>query len=198
MVFLEAWLAGCPLVGRNLPEISADFVDAGMQYDGMYEELRVPLELVDEFAAREGLGHMSRATCQQYGRSPDSSGVIQHKLDEVFTSSLVDFARLTPPLQRELIARTSNDQDAADLIRESNPWLNESTWVDSSTNSDMIRANAEIVRTEFSPQAVGARLGQIYQAMMEGPFGGNVTPLNGANAILDRFLDIRRLHPIRL
>ena len=54
MVFLETWLAGLPLIGRDLPEITADFMAAGLRWDGLAPALNVPLDWVgrQEFAAR--------------------------------------------------------------------------------------------------------------------------------------------------
>ena len=39
MVFLEAWLAGKPLIGRDLPEITREFKAAGMTFGGLYDSL---------------------------------------------------------------------------------------------------------------------------------------------------------------
>lgn len=50
MVFLEAWLAGKPLIGRDLPEITREFKAAGMRFDGMWDELRAPANLDEDFA----------------------------------------------------------------------------------------------------------------------------------------------------
>ena len=38
MVFLESWLFGMPIVGRDLP-VSKDFRDAGIKFDGLYKNL---------------------------------------------------------------------------------------------------------------------------------------------------------------
>ena len=40
MVFLESWLAECPLLGRDLPEITRDFVEAG-GVSGVVEEIQL-------------------------------------------------------------------------------------------------------------------------------------------------------------
>lgn len=49
MVFLEAWLADKPLIGRDLPEITREFKAAGMKFDGMWAELRAAANLDDDF-----------------------------------------------------------------------------------------------------------------------------------------------------
>ncbi len=40
MVFLESWLFGLPIVGRDLP-VSRDFRDAGVKFDGLYQRLNL-------------------------------------------------------------------------------------------------------------------------------------------------------------
>ena len=55
MVFLEAWLAGRNLVGRDLPEITADFVEAGIQLDSLFARLPVPIDWVGKDNLLESL-----------------------------------------------------------------------------------------------------------------------------------------------
>ena len=41
-VFHEPWLAGKPLIGRNIPRVTADFTAEGMQLDHLYDHLLIP------------------------------------------------------------------------------------------------------------------------------------------------------------
>ncbi|TWT93382.1 Phosphoglycolate phosphatase [Botrimarina colliarenosi] len=50
MVFLEAWLAGKPLIGRDLPEITREFKAAGMRFRSLWAELRAAESLENDFA----------------------------------------------------------------------------------------------------------------------------------------------------
>ena len=50
MVFLEAWLAGKPLIGRDLPEITAEFKAAGMRFHSLWSEFRPAACLEADFA----------------------------------------------------------------------------------------------------------------------------------------------------
>lgn len=49
MVFLEAWLAGKPLIGRDLPEITREFKAVGIEFPGMWEEMRAAANLDSDF-----------------------------------------------------------------------------------------------------------------------------------------------------
>jgi hypothetical protein len=44
MVFLEPWLAGTPVAGRNLPCITADLMRYGMELPGLYDHILVQTE----------------------------------------------------------------------------------------------------------------------------------------------------------
>jgi FMN phosphatase YigB (HAD superfamily) len=50
MVFLEAWLAGKPLIGRDLPEITREFKAAGMRFRSLWTEFRAAACLESDFA----------------------------------------------------------------------------------------------------------------------------------------------------
>ncbi|TWT46806.1 HAD family hydrolase [Botrimarina hoheduenensis] len=63
MVFLEAWLAGKPLVGRDLPEITREFKAVGMAFNSLWEELRAAEHLEQDFG-RLTPGAQMRVLCQ--------------------------------------------------------------------------------------------------------------------------------------
>ncbi|MEQ8849367.1 HAD family hydrolase [Botrimarina sp.] len=50
MVFLEAWLAGRPLVGRDLPDITSEFKEAGVRFNGMYDDITLAFKQREDFA----------------------------------------------------------------------------------------------------------------------------------------------------
>jgi FMN phosphatase YigB (HAD superfamily) len=50
LVFLEAWLAGKPLIGRDLPEITREFKAAGMRFRSLWTEFRAAACLESDFA----------------------------------------------------------------------------------------------------------------------------------------------------
>jgi glycosyltransferase involved in cell wall biosynthesis len=198
MVFLEAWLVGRMLVGRNLPEITSDFVQAGISLEGLYDRLAVPLELVDEEAWRRDMQQAYRRVCAAYRQAPAAPREVDSQLDELAAASSVDFAFMSVPLQRDLIARVSRDQAVADEILARNPRLEAALRVDSVAQRDTIRQSAEAVRNGFSLGVIGRRLADLYDIVFRSRADSQLTRLPCAEAILNRFLDIRRLHPLRV
>ena len=96
MVFLESWLAGRPLVGRDLPEISADFVAAGMRLNGLRPRLSVPLEWVNRRTFSETLTSLYASCLQSFGHSAADSATVAAQVKELVSDGTVDFAMLDP------------------------------------------------------------------------------------------------------
>ncbi|MBV8265505.1 MAG: glycosyltransferase family 4 protein, partial [Planctomycetaceae bacterium] len=82
MVFLESWLAGRPLVGRDLPEISADVVAAGMRFNGLRPRLSVPLEWVSRRAFSEALTRLYAWCLQSFGQGAADSTTLAAQVEE--------------------------------------------------------------------------------------------------------------------
>lgn len=198
MVFLEAWLAGRPLVGRNLPEITADFVEQGIAFDPLYDRLAVPLELIDARQARDELAATYRAVCGEYGQSAVEGNVLERQIDELIVDNTIDFACLDSKLQQSLIERVVEDRVDGERLLAANPRLAVAIEIDEELQAETIARNAEHVRQRYSLKAAGGQLVKIYQAILAGETGDNRAALPHGQAILQSFLDVRRLHPIRL
>lgn len=91
MVFLEAWLAGKPLVGRDLPEITREFKAVGMKFDGMWEELRAAGNVEADF------GRLTPAEQVQLIR---------------------ETKRVDPPLELGIATAAANVEANAAMVRE--------------------------------------------------------------------------------
>jgi glycosyltransferase involved in cell wall biosynthesis len=198
MVFLEAWLSGCPLVGRNLPEITADFSAAGIELEMLYDQLRIPLSMVDRKTVCERLLNTYHAVSASYNQPLIEQATLQRQLDQLMDDGCVDFAFLDGPLQEDVIRAVAGSTRLIDIVLDANPKLNQTFRIDPDTTAEMIEKYADIVREKFSVQSAGRQLRQVYQRVGHSPGGGNVEPLPRGQAILNSFLNIRRLHPIRL
>lgn len=51
MAFLEPWLYGTPVVGRNLPDVTRDFMDAGVSFPFLYDHINaISIWSIKDFA----------------------------------------------------------------------------------------------------------------------------------------------------
>jgi glycosyltransferase involved in cell wall biosynthesis len=198
MVFLESWLAAQPLVGRNLPAITADFVDQGIQLPWQYDELGVPQHWLDGHVLRAQWLETYRSVCRAYRVAPAADDELSRRMDALLARATVDFAALPYTMQTAVICRVWSDPGAAAELLEANVRLSAIRDVESASASNVILANARSIRQHYSLQAIGQRLVSVYQALAGGPPPDRLEPLPAGREILDAFLDIRRLHPIRM
>ena len=186
MVFLEAWLADRPLLGRDLPHVTADFKAEGLQLPGLYEALTVPLGWADGFAGR------FRAGCEKLladYRRPWEEAAFGAALAAKTAGGRVDFADLDEPLQEAVIRRLADDPAARGEVRSAEPDPGRPT-------DGVVRANAAVVRNRYSLAGSGRRLRAVYDAVLSSPIG-EVEPPPRPGAVLDAFLDLRTFRLIR-
>lgn len=149
MVFLEAWLVGKPLVGRDLPEITREFKAAGIIFDGLIDSITCP---------------------------PD--------WDE-------DFGKLKPVDQEGLIDRVAKEPKIAEAVASLNRQLLSAM---TTPPTDTIEANAAIVRSVYSAEAIGSRLAKLYSFDRESDC--SEVHINGRH-IHKHFRHPERLYPVR-
>ena len=198
MVFLESWLAGRPLVGRDLPEISADFVAAGMRLNGLRPRLSVPLEWVNRSTFSETLTSLYASCLQSFGHSAADSATLAAQVEELVSDGTVDFAMLDPALQSRVIGRVRDDENARRRMLDLNPWMEHSLNLSAASSAEDIRQNAEAVRRAYALDVFGPRLRDLYRAIAGSPRSDRLKSLTQPRQVLNTFLHLERFCPIRV
>ena len=109
MVYLEPWLAGKPLAGRLLPDITRDFSDSGVQFPGMYTRAMVPLHWLDTERLGRKLESAINKLLRDYGFSrQDAAAATSRWMQTLFTGDTIDFGVLDDDSQREVITYVFN------------------------------------------------------------------------------------------
>ena len=200
MVFLEGWLAGKPLVGRDLPEITNDAVAAGLRLESMYERLAVPIDWVGgQLEVREDIYQAYQWACHDYGMPVDERDEVVAELDRLMDQGTIDFAHLPTVHQQRLIRKIAGE---AKLLRSDlcalNPRLEPLLTGACDTSVETIAANAQVVRDNYSMAVMSERLRTIYGSLLDAPAGRLDAPLPSGERILADLLRLSRLHPLRL
>jgi len=187
LAFLESWLAGCPLVGRNLPEITQDFTAAGLDLGALYERLEVPLGWLDRDRLRRAMEQALTAVAAAYGRTETPAD-----LERLWASAVhdghIDFGRLDETAQEEIIRHlASNPQDRTSLRPARLP---------DTTPTDRIAHNRTLAERDYSIADYGRRLEHIYRSLSDATVDPNLGTADGT-ALLDRFLAPERLFLLR-
>ena len=197
MVFLESWLFERPLVGRDLPEITADFIAAGLRLDGLYDRLEVPTSWFDWEDYLQALLAAYSDVMQSYGRDRLSASAMQEAIDQLANEGTVDFADLNERLQQSVIRRVYDDPQSRQALLRLNPLIESALRADISHMAETIDHNKQVIQERYSLEASGRRLLELYRNVIASQRENNVEPLGQSERILDSFLDLNRFRMIR-
>lgn len=188
MAFLEPWLVGTPVCGRNLPEITAGLAEEGIVLPWSYDRLDIPLAWIGQdrllAAARDGLERNLAA----YGRHPGSND-LERLLAAWIVADRVDLGRLDESLQEEVLRRLAR---APELAVEMGP----TALPDPADLGAVVGDNQDRLQSHHNLVRYGAAVEQVYRQVM----ASAVTALESLDGevLLDRFLAPERLSLLRV
>jgi hypothetical protein len=185
LAFLEPWLAGKTIRGRDLPEITSDFSEKGIDLDGLYERIEIPLSWIDVDTFRDKLSISLQSSYRAFNRDLPGDAV-----DRAFHSAVrynqIDFGRLDEPLQEIVLETLLSDSTKRNEMEKPNL-----TTADETT----AQGNASAVSDAYGIPAYGHRLSEIYQTILA------TSPSRPASLdsdqLLDAFLDPTRFMLLR-
>jgi|GEM_PF-165071 len=199
MVFLESWLVGRPLLGRNLPEITTDFQRLGLRLPGMWDRLAVPLDWLGWQKVQERLLAAYRQVLADYQLPLQTDWA--DALEEKLADRTVDFGDLDEPLQEEVLERILSDKTGVpsprNAILEKNPAVVGVVSARLQNQELLLRENAQVVAEHFSPARLGQQLWEIYQHLAQARRNSPIEGLPQPERILESFLDLRRFRLLR-
>ena len=105
--FLEAAALGKPLVGRNLPHLTAEHARQGIRTGHLYDRLLVPTDWIDLPILEDYLTADLERTYRAY-RRPLSNQMIAATLATIIGGDYFDFGNLPEPLQQAAIERLAD------------------------------------------------------------------------------------------
>jgi hypothetical protein len=157
LAFLEPWLIGRPLVGRDLPEITSDFSRAGIDLSMLYRRIPIPLEWLDPAELRQRMRVALNASARAYGIDLPAA-----HLERAWASALengaIDFGRLDEPAQEMVLRRIVSDPSSRSELIQACPPL----------RPDMtpVASNRAVIERTFLIDGYRARLEAIYQSLI--------------------------------
>ena len=115
--FLEAAAHGKPLIGRNLPHLTAEHARHGIRAGRLYDRLLVPVDWSDLPILRDHLTTDLERNHRDYRRSL-SQQTIDATLAALVRDGYLDFGNLPEPLQQEIIERLAAPANRRILLVE--------------------------------------------------------------------------------
>ncbi|MCA9073334.1 MAG: hypothetical protein KDA84_30630, partial [Planctomycetaceae bacterium] len=192
MVFLEAWLGNRPLFGRNLPSITADFVDEGIELPTLYDRIQIPNQWIDRNQFKESVRECLNPLLEAYGLPRLNSGELDILVESKIQSGGFDFGELDEEMQMQVIQRVHANSTAREELLAENPSLDLST----ADQSELIAENKAIIREKYSLTGSGERLFAIYRNLLDSS-PSEIEPLLSSDGILSAFLDPQKFRLIR-
>jgi len=173
MAYLEPWLLGAPVVGRDLSVVTADFKKQGMRFDWLYSTLRLDLLTEELRLHTQLLLEQQKLTNAGYGRTEN-----RRECSQDTVGSEIDFGRLSGALQRKVLGR----------------WLHEGISKIRLPDLQIERALGEmnemqgLVRREYSLDAYGRKLIALYESTLLGSRVSRGSEFLDPEAVLVQFL----------
>ncbi len=187
LAFLEPWLLGRPVVGRNLPEVTGGLRDAGVDLSSLYDRLDVPVDWIGLDILRLHATTALEKYLAAYGR-PCAGADVERAIAAWVRGDKVDFGRLDEPLQQQVIERVSGSPSAAGEIEPA-------TLAASTPDVDRVAANHRVISREFGLQQYGHRMMDVYTALRAA--GDGPVEDGPAVEVLEQFLDPARFMLLR-
>jgi len=200
MVFLESWLVGRHLVGRDLPEITADFVARGVRLDSLQAHFFVPTEWIGGDDAFAGMLAGSFAeVLESYGLERIDEQTLADQARELTAGGHVDFGYLSQDTQSRAIRHVAADtQSARATLAELNPQIALLLAGPPQDTAQMIEHNRRVVSEHYNLAACGQRLLDLYGHLARSESAPSTTSLAHGDAILRELVSIRRYCPMRV
>jgi glycosyltransferase involved in cell wall biosynthesis len=187
LAFIEPWMAGRPLVGRDLPEITPDFVGAGLDLGGLYRRLDVPLDWLDQDRLRLAMDHALKDIMAAYGRE-ETPGDLERSWGNAVRSGYIDFGRLDEAAQEGVIRHLAANRRDGALLQPSD--------LSGTIPADLVARNRSVAERDYSVEGYGRRLEGIYRSLLSSPVDSDLGAADGA-VLLDQFLAPERLFLLR-
>ncbi|NRA27880.1 MAG: hypothetical protein HRU10_11615 [Opitutales bacterium] len=188
--FIEPWLFGKPLIGRDIPDITQDFKDAGINLDHMYRSIPVPLDLVPQAEQLKVKAKAAVVDAYNAYQTPIYYGAEEEAWTAMTQDDCIDFGRLDEAYQELLLKQLAADDSASffDTVR--------SAFFGQTISPERSEQNAQVGRDVFSEAGFFNNLLSIYQSLSKRTID-RVLDHIPPRAVLASFLKPERLNLLR-
>jgi hypothetical protein len=187
LAFLEPWLTGAALFGRDLPEITSDFKAEGIGLDPLYLRFEVPVKWVEE-ELRTVLRRELTAFYHAYGKVVDEQ-MQQRIWQACVRDGRVDFGCLNETMQRRVIRRILDEPGCGAELFPGRDWH------ERTVSREAVLANAQRVQSAYGTALYAQRLERMYEQLASAV--ASVPTYLSMDHVLDQFLRPERFRLLR-
>ncbi|HRQ88698.1 MAG TPA: hypothetical protein PLA50_07860 [Bacteroidia bacterium] len=185
LAYLEPWIVGKPVMGRDLPEITRDFEANGIHLGNLYRRIDVPCEWLDEAELAAAIESVLRRSYLAYD-SPLPRSAVKQTLKAWIQKGRIDFGVLDETFQIRILRKLHADPGLLDQIAI--PPLALST-------EREIAERRDLIRRIYSLDSYAGRLNAVYDRVANSPTGkvGHLA----TRKVLAQFLHPARINLLR-
>lgn len=184
LAFLEPWLFGKPVLGRDLADITRDFTDNGIALPDLYPQWRVPCRSFDAEAQAERFIKIASGVYRAYGQ-PCTEAELRSAWNSLVCDGKADFGVLDETAQAETLKASETSR-----LQEWMPPVDPNR-----IDRTVVGSNRARITELYGLSQYGTSLMQIYEALMDAPL--NSPDSADAGAVLRAFLDPGRIRLLR-
>jgi hypothetical protein len=161
--FLEPWTAGRSLMGRRIDYVCKDFENAGVSYDSLYSEIKIPSEYVSPGMLRN---KMETAIHRVYGAFGIEvpAHIIRMMTEDLFSQETLDFGRLDEEFQESIIRTIQRNRTAYQDVAALNPFLG--GLADWKEDGALIETNRKLILENYGRERMSKVLMDTYRTVM--------------------------------
>jgi len=175
LAYHEGWLGRRVVAGRKIEEIAFDFENSGMDFSHMYKRLAVSLSDLPDLRKRLCEAYEIKIGKLPGGRSgsacaarPSAPEIVEAKIFRAGNEDCVDFADLSVDMQVELLGLLDENPELAGRMIDRNPAVRATynlleDCASGPNETDLVKKNAEVVRSRYSLQAMARRLEHLFE-----------------------------------
>ncbi|HOV38594.1 MAG TPA: hypothetical protein PLG79_07730 [Spirochaetales bacterium] len=164
--FLEPWTVEKALFGRKIPYLAEDFERRGVDLSDLYEQLRIPLDVLPLADVRGQWETVVRETYGRYKLALEDEE-LENAWNTLIEGECIDFPYLHPFIAQGMIHRCKEDSSVKKLLLELNPYLENLASPD--PDPEKIEKNRETVLRMYSKEKYRDQLLSIYQQVLTVP-----------------------------
>jgi FMN phosphatase YigB (HAD superfamily) len=166
--FLESVARGKPLLGRDLPHLTADHARHGITWKNLYQRILIPVEWVDLTILESHLTTTLERNHRLYGRHLDPR-TIELTTSSLYRNGWLDFGNLPEPLQQGAIERLAESiHRATPLVEIGGMTFPLETWL-AEILTDRMPAATPNRLAPWSPEIYQKSLTAAYQVIATSP-----------------------------
>jgi glycosyltransferase involved in cell wall biosynthesis len=161
--FLEPWSAGRGIIGRRVDYVCKDFENAGVSFDSLYSEIKIPSEYVSPGMLRNKMESAIRKVYGAFGLAVPAH-IIRMMTEELVSRDTLDFGRLDEEFQESIIRTIQRNRTAFREVAALNPFLEQ--LADWQEDVSLIESNGKIIRENYGEERMSKILLDAYRAVM--------------------------------